>query len=73
LLRLGKLNAGGAPDSRNTLTPTQQDIASVDISHSRAYWFGVLDVGVGYETLDDEISSTSSSEGRVYLQWRSTY
>jgi hypothetical protein len=73
LLRFGELNAGGAPDSRNTLTPTQQDIASVDISHSRAYWFGVLDVGVGYETLDDEVSGTSSSDGRVYLQWRSTY
>jgi hypothetical protein len=73
LLRVGELNAGGAPDSRNTLTPTPQDIASIDLAHSRAFRFGVLDVGLGYESIDDAVSGSSSSEGRVYVQWRSSY
>lgn len=73
LLRAGTLNAGGAPDSANTLTATSQDLLSMDLAHSRAYWFGVLELGVGYESIDDEVSGSSSGEGRVYLQWRSSY
>ena len=73
LLRIGELNAGGAPDSRNTLTPTPQDITSIDIAHSRAFWFGVIEAGVGYESIDDAASGTSSGDGRIYIQWRSTY
>ena len=73
LLRLGKLNRGGAPDSRNTLTPTPQDIASIDISHSRVFSFGVIDVGAGYETVDDIASGVSFSDTRAYVQWRSSY
>ena len=73
LLRTGELNAGGPPDPRNTLTATPQDILSLDLAHSRAFWFGVLDVGVGYESIDDTASGSSSSEGRIYAQWRTTY
>jgi len=73
LLRLGELNSGGSPDPRNTLTATTQDIASIDIAHSRAFWFGVLDFGVGYESIDDDVSGTSSGDGRIYVQWRSSY
>jgi hypothetical protein len=73
LIRLGELNAGGSADSRHTLTPTSQDITSIDLAHSRAYWFGVLEIGAGYEAIDDEVSGSSSSDGRVYLQWRSSY
>jgi hypothetical protein len=35
--------------------------------------FGVIDLGAGYERLDDDASGTSSSNGRLYLQWRSSY
>jgi len=73
LLRFGDLNRGGAPDPRNTLTPTPQDILSLDIAHSRAFWFGVIDVGAGYEDIDDVASGTSSGNGRLYVQWRSAY
>jgi hypothetical protein len=73
LLRFGELNAGGAPDPRNTLTPTPQDIASIDIAHSRSFRFGVIDIGVGYESIDDAVTGTSSSDGRLYVQWRSSY
>ena len=73
LVRFGDLNHGGGPDIRNTLTPTRQDLASIDISHSRVFSFGVIDLGAGYERLDDDASGTSSSNGRLYLQWRSSY
>ncbi len=72
-LRYGALNRGGAPDSRNTLTPTRQDIASIDLSHSRVFSFGVVDVGAGYESIDDVVSGQSDDGGRLYLQWRSSY
>ena len=73
LLRFGDLNRGGAPDLRHSLTPTPQDIASIDISHSRVFSFGVIDAGAGYEQIDDTASGVSSSETRFYLQWRSSY
>ena len=72
LLRTGELNAGGPEDLRNSLTATPKDITSLDIAHSRAYWFGVFEVGVGYQSLDDAVSG-SSSNNRVYLQWRTSY
>ncbi len=73
LARYGKLNRGGAPDPRNTLTPTPQDIVSVDISHSRVVPFGLVDVGIGYESVDDELSASGRDEARFYVQWRSSY
>ena len=73
LLRTGKLNDGGAPDPRNTLTATPQDLSSIDVTHSRAFKFGVVEIGAGYESIDDEVSNSSSSDARIYLQWRSSY
>lgn len=73
LVRYGDLNRGGAPDARNSLTATRQDIASIDISHSRVFSFGVVDIGVGYERVDNDASNGSSSGTRSYLQWRSSY
>ena len=73
LVRFGDLNRGGALDARHSLTPTPQDILSVDLSHSRVFSFGVIDVGAGYEQIDDIASGNSSSDSRLYLQWRSSY
>ncbi len=72
-IRYGALNRGGAPDLRNTLTPTRKDIASIDLSHSRVFSFGVVDVGAGYESIDDVVSGQPDDGGRFYLQWRSSY
>lgn len=63
LARYGELNRGGAPDPRHTLTPVAEDIASLDVSWSRAFPFGVLELGVGAERIDD-------TNLRGYLQWR---
>jgi hypothetical protein len=72
-VRYGELNRAGAPDVRNTLTPTPQDLSSIDVSHSRVFSFGVVDLGVGYEWIDDDASGNSFSDGRFYAQWRSSY
>jgi hypothetical protein len=55
------------------LTATPQDIASIDLSHSRVFSFGVIDAGIGYEQIDDAASGDSTNNGRAYLQWRSSY
>jgi hypothetical protein len=73
LARVGELNAGGAPDPRNTLTPTPQDIVSLEFAHSRVIPFGLLDLGVGFEQVDDQASGTSDDGFRFYVQWRSSY
>ena len=73
LLRFGDLNRAGVADPRHTITPTPQDITSLDFSHSRVFPFGVIDLGAGYEQIDDVASGRSTSDGRLYLQWRSSY
>jgi len=73
LLRYGALNRDGSPDSRNSLTSTRQDIASIDITHSRVFRFGQIDLGLGFEQVDDIASGSSNDEARVFLQWRSAY
>jgi len=73
LLRVGELNRGGSPDSVHTLTATPQDILSIDLAHSRSFFFGTLEIGAGYEELDDAASGETFSDGRFYLQWRSSY
>ena len=73
LIRFADLNRGGPTDSRNTLFPTARELVSVDVSHSRVIPAGVIDIGVGYESIKDPLSDTSNSNGRLYLQWRSSY
>lgn len=73
LLRYGDLNRGGDPDPVHTLTATKQDLFSLDISHSRAFAFGVVDLGIGHEKINDHASSSSFADTRFFLQWRSSY
>ncbi len=73
LLRYGALNRGGAPDARNSLTSTRQELASVDLVHSRMLKFGRIEIGLGFERTDDEVSGETSNDGRAFLQWRSWY
>jgi hypothetical protein len=73
VVRYGALNRGGAPDSRHSLTPTRQDIASVDLTHRRLFTYGEIEVGLGVERTDDEVSGKTSNDGRAFLQWRSSH
>jgi hypothetical protein len=71
LIRFGELNRGGAPDDRNTLTPTPLDIASIDLSYSRTFGGGRIDFGVGFERLEDPLTGEETDESRAFLTWRS--
>ena len=73
LLRYGELNRGGSPDLRNSLTPTRQDIASFDLTHSRLFTYGLLKIGLSIERTDDESSGQTSNDGRAFPQWRSSH
>ncbi|MEO0422825.1 MAG: capsule assembly Wzi family protein [Pseudomonadota bacterium] len=68
-VRTGTLNANGPPDSRNSLTPTPQDLLSVDVSHSRRFRYGTFEVGAGIEFIDDLESGETTQEGRLFLQF----
>jgi hypothetical protein len=72
-LRYGRLNRGGGPDPNNTLTPTPQSLASIDVAHSRVLGFGTLEVGAGYEWIDDDASGEDTGDARLYLQWHSDF
>ena len=66
LARYGELNRGGTPDPRNSLTPIEQELASLDLAHARQFRFGVIEIGAGLERLD------SNTNGRAFLQWRTS-
>ena len=72
-LRAGELNRFGAPDNRNTLTATRQDVISIDAKHARPFQFGTLSFGLGYESIDDVASGTTSDDVRAFFQWRTGY
>lgn len=72
-LRAGELNTGGSPSPRHSLTASQQDVFSLDLRHSRVYDFGELAVGVGLESIENELSGQSTDDVRLFLQWRSGY
>ena len=73
LVRAGSLNRGGAADESNSLTPTRQDVASLDLTHSRVFTYGRIEIGLGLEQTDDQISDRTSTDGRAFLQWRSSH
>ena len=72
-IRMGELNTGGPPDPRHSLTPTQEDIISIDFRHSRAFKFGEISAGVGLERIENEVTGRSTDDVRFFLQWRSSY
>jgi hypothetical protein len=71
LARYGELNRGGAPDTRNSLTASRQDIASLDVSWGRLFRYGVIELGAGMERLED-MQSQTDNDVRAYIQWRSS-
>jgi hypothetical protein len=72
IVRFGDLNRGGARDDRNSLTPTKQELLSIDLSHSRAFRYGIIEVGAGLERIDDAVSGQSDNSARAFIQWRTS-
>ncbi len=63
--RYGELNRGGAPDTRNSLTATKADLASLDVSWLRLFRYGAIELGVG-------VSRVRDTDPRAYIQWRTS-
>jgi hypothetical protein len=71
LIRTGDLNRGG-PNIRNTLTPIPLELSSIDLTHSRQLGkIGWLDIGIGYEWLEDGLTGEKSNDARGFITWRS--
>ena len=69
LIRSGELNKGGR--ANNTLTPVPLDILSADLTY--AHTFGDkhrLEVGIGYEELENAGLGINTDDTRAFLQWR---
>ncbi|MEX2123400.1 MAG: capsule assembly Wzi family protein [Woeseia sp.] len=73
ILRRGELNRGGPADAENPLTATPQDILELQVSHRRFFRYGQIEIGAGVERIDDIADAQRDTEGKVYLQWRSSY
>lgn len=72
LIRYGELNRGGGPDTRNTVSPVAEDIASVDLSHARVINYGVIEAGIGFEMTDNALTG-KDDDVRFFLRWQSAY
>jgi hypothetical protein len=70
LVRGGDLNRAGLPDPVNSVAATAQTLANIEISHSKAYAFGIVDFGIGADRIEDEATSDSSSDVRAFVQLR---
>lgn len=73
IVRSGTLNRAGAPDPANSLTPTRQEILSLDISYSREFSFGEIDLGAGFEQVEDISSAREFTNSRFYVQWQNLF
>ena len=74
LFRAGDLNRDGLPvprNLRNTLTPTPQEIASADIRFGTSTHYGRIEIGIGYEEIDDAASGIKTDDTRAYVSWTS--
>jgi hypothetical protein len=43
------------------------------VAHARSFAFGRLEIGLGYEQIDDLASGEDEGDARVYLQWQSRF
>jgi hypothetical protein len=70
LIRTGELNRGGVRGDRHTLTPVPLDIFSADLGYTHVFGRHMLEVGLGWEELNDPASGTRTDDVRGFLQWR---
>jgi hypothetical protein len=68
LIRSGELNKGGR--ANNTLTPVPLDILSADLTYAHNFGVNRIEVGVGYEELDNTALGLKTDDTRAFIQWR---
>lgn len=69
-LRFGELNNEGAPDARNTISPTPVDYIQAEVSYTTPLSAGVLNVGAGLSRFEDKISGARDDDSRLFVEWR---
>ena len=67
LVRTGELNH--SPDSTNTLTPIPLDILSADVRYGHDFGLHRVEVGLGWEELEDVAGGTKTDDTRGFLRW----
>ena len=70
LFRAGDLNKEGKSRG-NTLTKTEQELASADIQFGISTKLGHFELGVGFQQLEDAISGVQTEDTRAFLSWTS--
>ena len=68
--RAGELNRVGS-DPQHSVAVDPQDMASVDIQHSRNTRFGRFDIGIGYEQREIMATGESADDTRGFIRWTS--
>lgn len=68
-VRYIKINRIGVPQPAHTLSATPQDLADMQITHSRITRFGRFHVGLGFSRLKDKVSGNTTSDASGFIQW----
>ena len=68
--RFGDLNRVGV-DPEHSVSVEPEELASIDIQHSRDTKIGRLDIGIGYEQRETVSSGESTGDPRGFIRWTS--
>jgi len=68
--RFGDLNRRGSEDD-HSVAVDPEELASIDIQHTRTTRIGRFDVGVGFERREDMATGDNERDTRAYLRWTS--
>ncbi|MBT6210167.1 MAG: capsule assembly Wzi family protein [Woeseia sp.] len=69
IFRAGNLNRGGGFDARNTVTPVALDLLSIDLEYSREFGGGRVEIGAGFQGLENVAGGSTTTDLRAYLSW----
>ena len=70
-IRHMEINRTGPTQPTHTISPAAQDLTDIQLSHERQTKVGRFKIGVGFSSLDDELTGETISDTSVFLQWRS--
>jgi len=68
--RFGDLNRVG-PEPDHTVAPEPQEMASIDIQHSRSTKIGQIEVGLGFERREVMATGVNTRDTRGFIRWTS--
>jgi len=68
--RFGDVNRVGT-DVNHTVAVVPQELASIDIQHSRSTKFGQFEFGLGYERREEMVSGVTTGDARGFIRWTS--